>query len=115
MAVTDTCSFKFFVKVLSILWVACIVHAMKRPHHKMPQEVAYKRLKTVENYKTIYAAGQKVVACSHLQEVFTYKEIFGVLDRRSLMGGGHTWSCDCNDTLQGTSTCTAALQVDYIC
>ena len=31
-----------------------------------------------------------MVACSHLQEVFTYKEIFGVLDRRSLMGGGDT-------------------------
>ena len=27
----------------------------------------------------------------------TSKEIFGVLDRRSLMGGGHTWSCDCNN------------------
>lgn len=51
---------------------------------------------------------------SLIQEVFTYEEIFGVLDKRSLMGGGHTWSCDCNNILQGTSTCTVALQVDDI-
>ena len=62
----------------------------------------------MENYKT----SRSKSGCSHLQEVFTCQEIFGVLDRRSLLGGGHTWSCDCNNVLQGTSTCTVALQVD---
>ena len=80
----------------------------------MPQEVPYKRLKTVENYKTMQQAKKSGCMQSLIQEVFTYKEIFGVLDT-CLMGGGHTWSCDCNDILQGTSTCTAALQVDDIC
>ena len=47
----------------------------------------------MENYKT----SRPKSGCSHLQEVFTYEEIFGVLGRRSLMGGGHTWSCDRNN------------------
>lgn len=81
----------------------------------MPQEVTYKRLKTVENYKTMQQAKKSGCMQSLIQEVFTYEEMFGVLDRRSLMGGGRTWSCDCNNILQGTSTCTVALQVDGIC
>ena len=68
----------------------------------------------MENYKPCSRPKSGCMQ-SLIQEVFTYEEIFGVLDKRSLMGGGHTWSCDCNNILQGTSTCTVALQVDDIC
>ena len=57
MAVIDTCSFKFLVKVLSILWVVCIVHAMNRDHTiNYAPRGHLQEVKTVENYKTMQHA-----------------------------------------------------------
>ena len=71
----------------------------------MCQVVAYRRLKTIENSKTVsWKSGhgrlQEVVVYERFQYKSLTENIFGVLGRWLLMGGGRTWRFDC--TLKGT-------------
>ena len=69
----------------------------------MCQVVAYRRLKTIENSKTVsrksgHGRLQQVVVYARFQYKSTTENIFGVLPvlgRWSLMGGGRTWRFDC--------------------
>ena len=66
----------------------------------MCQVVAYPRLKTIKIFKTVSQnSGRGCLGEVVLYERFQYKalteNIFGVLGRWSLMGGGRTWRFDC--------------------
>ena len=62
--------------------------------------VAYQRLKTIENSKTVNRkSGRSQLWQVAIYERFQYKalteNIFGVLGRWLLIGGGRTWKFDC--------------------
>ena len=66
----------------------------------MCQVVAYRRLKTTENSKTVSRKSgrgrlQEVVVYERFQYKSLTENIFGVLGRWLLMGGGRTWRFDC--------------------
>ena len=54
----------------------------------MCQVVAYRRLKTIENSKTVCRRLREVVLYERFQYKALTKNMFGVLRRWSLMGGG---------------------------
>ena len=54
----------------------------------MCQVVAYRRLKTIENSKTVNRRYREVLVYERFQYKALTENIFGVLGRWSLMGGG---------------------------
>ena len=71
---TCICGFKLLLKVLPIHWVTYSSTFPDQSNHTMPQVVAYKGLKTMENYKTV---SPKVVAVVY--ENSNYQALFGKL------------------------------------
>ena len=58
------------MKFLHILWCHSTYSELR--HHTMGQVLAYKRLKTIENYKTVRLISSR----GHLLEVFVYKRFW---------------------------------------